>query len=55
MQIIIRLDDISNYLTILENLKPMLKKGCECFIEKRPILGFSGNTCFDYYLHILKK
>ena len=55
MHVIIRLDDISNYQTIIEDLKPMLKRGIDCFVEKRPVLGFSGNTSFDYFLHIYNK
>ena len=52
MHVIIRLDDISNYQTIIEDLKPMLKRGIDCFVEKRPV--FIINNLFtnftEYYI-----
>ena len=47
--------DISNYLTVVEDLKPMLKRGYDCYLEKRPFNSFSGSIGYNYYLHIYKK
>ncbi len=51
----IYISDISNYTDIVECIKPMLKKGFDVFLEKRPTQSMSSCFTYSYYLHIYKK
>lgn len=51
----IYISDISNYTDIVSCIRPMLKKGFDVFLEKRPTQSMSGGFTYSYYLHIFKK
>lgn len=54
-EVYIYIHDFSDYINIIDDLKPMLKKNCSVFIEKKPVESMSGGISNNYYLHIVKK
>jgi len=51
-EVLIYINDISNYTNIINELKPMLKNNCSVSIEKRPVESMSGGIAYNYYLYI---